>query len=113
MHLIAPIESQADGVKAVMVRLNDAEALVIESRRRLGFDNISEWDEGALVYRVNVANHDSAQEALIITNTNWPRNFKFSYNFWRSNLFRLPCSQLARPVATGSILSDPRPWAPS
>lgn len=73
VHLLAPIESQKSGTKAIIVRLSDEEALVIESRRGMGFDSISELDEGALVYRVNVANHDSAQEALIVTQTSWPK----------------------------------------
>ena len=78
IHRITPIAGQSGGSKAVMVRLSDAEALVIESRRNLGYDRISEWDEGVLVYRVNVPNHESAQEALIITTRPWPKGARVS-----------------------------------
>jgi M6 family metalloprotease-like protein len=51
-HTLSPI-SQIGGQKAVVVRLDDHRALVVESRRQLGYNTMA--SEGALVYLVDVA----------------------------------------------------------
>ena len=68
VHFLSPIESQDSQPKAVVIRLNDFEAIVLELRRNLGFDHISEAEEGVLAYKVNVRDIGKAQEVMILTN---------------------------------------------
>jgi M6 family metalloprotease-like protein len=68
IHFLAPIESQNAGVKSVMIRLNEYEAIMLEARRNLGFDRISEFDEGVIAYKINVRDVGSTQEVMPITN---------------------------------------------
>lgn len=68
IHFLSPIESQGNSPKSVVVRLNEYEAIVIEVRRNLGFDQISEADEGVIAYRVNVRDIGKSQEVMILTN---------------------------------------------
>jgi M6 family metalloprotease-like protein len=68
IHFISPIESQDSLPKSIVVRLNEYEAIVLELRRNLGFDQISELDEGVIAYRVNVRDVGKSQEITILTN---------------------------------------------
>ena len=68
IHFISPLEAQDNQLKSVIIRLNDYEAIVVELRRNLGFDTISEVDEGVVVYKVNVRDVGKAQEVTILTN---------------------------------------------
>ena len=51
--IIRPLENTARGMKSVIIRLSQFEALVVESRRSIGYS--SEWNglQGALVYRID------------------------------------------------------------
>jgi len=68
IHFISPLESQDKEPKSVVIRLNDFEAIVVELRRNMGFDKISEDDEGVIAYKVNVRDIGKAQEVMILTN---------------------------------------------
>lgn len=53
-HLIRPIAWQGSVKKAVVIPVSKYEALVVESRRRLGYDALfGKESEGAYVYRIN------------------------------------------------------------
>lgn len=68
VHFIAPIESQNQLPKAIILKLNESEAIVIEARRNLGFDKLSEYEEGVLAYKVNVRDIGKAQEIFVLSN---------------------------------------------
>jgi len=68
VHFLSPLESQDSQPKSVVIRLNDSEAIVLEVRRNMGFDHISEVDEGVVAYKVNVRDIGKAQEVMILTN---------------------------------------------
>jgi M6 family metalloprotease-like protein len=53
-HWIRPVAEKTKGVKGVVIPLGQYEALVIESRRSLGYDlGLSKSQEGALVYSLD------------------------------------------------------------
>jgi hypothetical protein len=53
-HWLSPVELVTPNPKGVVIPLSSTTALVVESRRRLGFDvNMGRETEGALVYRVD------------------------------------------------------------
>lgn len=66
-HHIAPIVSSELKPRSVMIRLSHKEAIVVEVRRNMGLDEISEFDEGVLVYLVNTHDRDSRPTVLILT----------------------------------------------
>lgn len=51
--IIRPLENAAKGMKSVIVRINQFEALVIESRRPIGFSEEYLGLQGVLVYRID------------------------------------------------------------
>jgi M6 family metalloprotease-like protein len=53
-HWIRPIAEKTSGVKGVVIPLGPFEALIVESRRSLGYDTrLSKSEEGALVYSLD------------------------------------------------------------
>jgi M6 family metalloprotease-like protein len=68
IHFISPLEGQEKKPKSVVIRINDFEAIVLEVRRNLGFDKISEDEEGVIAYKVNVRDIGKVQEVMILTN---------------------------------------------
>lgn len=72
IHLIAPIESKKVENKALFIKLNEYELLAVEVRRNMGFDSISEFEEGAIVYKVNVRDLQDNQEVLLLTQSPQP-----------------------------------------
>jgi M6 family metalloprotease-like protein len=53
-HWLSPVEAGTSKPKGVVIPLSSTTAIVIESRRRLGFDvNMGKESEGALVYRLD------------------------------------------------------------
>jgi len=65
--LISPLERQDQGLKALIVKLSNTKALVVEVRRNEGFDSIPQSAEGVLVYRVDVTKLSNQGMATIIT----------------------------------------------
>lgn len=61
---LTPLESQAPGKRIGIIKLNDSEALIIESRRASGYSNSWPSDlNGLLVYRINTTlDNDRSQE---------------------------------------------------
>lgn len=62
--VIRPLENTAKGMKSVIVKLNEFEALVIESRRSIGYSK--EWAglKGALIYKIDTRlDNDRSGEA--------------------------------------------------
>jgi M6 family metalloprotease-like protein len=53
--LISPVEENSAGQKLVLIKLNQAQAIAIESRRNYGFDQLKDSEEGSLVYLVDVS----------------------------------------------------------
>ena len=51
---LTPIERDTAGIKAAMVPLSSSKILVMESRRSEGFDSLANWQEGVLVYTVDM-----------------------------------------------------------
>ncbi len=51
--IIRPLENTAKGMKSVIIKVNQFEALVIESRRPIGYSAEYPGLEGALVYRID------------------------------------------------------------
>ena len=80
IHFISPIESQDSLTKSIVVRLNDYEAIILEVRRNLGFDQISEADEGLIAYRVNVRDIGKSQEVMILTNQQYAKGSTIAGN---------------------------------
>ena len=80
IHFISPIASQDSSNKSVVVRLNDHEAIVLEVRRNLGFDQISSADEGVVAYRVNVRDIGKVQEVMILTNQQYAKGATIAGN---------------------------------
>jgi hypothetical protein len=53
-HWLSPVESITTKPKGVVIPLSSTTAIVIESRRRLGYDiNMGKNTEGALVYKLD------------------------------------------------------------
>jgi hypothetical protein len=62
--IIRPLENTAKGMKSVVVRLNQFEVLVVESRRPIGYSQEFTGLEGALVYRIDTRlDNDRSGEA--------------------------------------------------
>lgn len=80
IHFLSPIESQDTLTKSVVIRLNDYEAILLEVRRNLGFDKISEADEGVIAYRVNVRDIGKSQEVMILTNQQYAKGATIAGN---------------------------------
>ena len=52
-HWLVPIEQQSEKLKGVIIPLNDFTAIVVESRRNYGYDNIGTDAEGVIVYTID------------------------------------------------------------
>jgi hypothetical protein len=62
--IIRPLENTAKGMKSVVVRLNQFEVLVVESRRPIGYSQEFTGLEGTLVYRIDTRlDNDRSGEA--------------------------------------------------
>lgn len=57
-QLILPISSRSIGIKIVIIRLNNEQAIVAELRRRTSYDKLLKSEEGVIVYRVDVSKGD-------------------------------------------------------
>jgi hypothetical protein len=51
---LTPIERQSNDLKSIMIPLSLSKILVIESRKNEGFDHLSAFNEGVLVYTVDM-----------------------------------------------------------
>lgn len=80
IHFISPVEGQDSLNKSVVIRLNDHEAIVLEVRRNLGFDQVSEADEGVIAYRVNVRDIGKSQEVMILTDQKYAKGATIAGN---------------------------------
>jgi hypothetical protein len=65
---LAPIGSQGSDKKFAMIRLSDTQALGIEVRRRNVYDNLSEKEEGVLVYLIDTTKGDDEGIITILGN---------------------------------------------
>ena len=74
IHFVSPIQRNTQDVKAVILKLSESEGLVIEARRKEGFDTLRSLTdlEGVLVYSVNV-NKKSNENAINIVTTSQSR----------------------------------------
>ncbi len=52
-HWIVPIEQQSKNTKGVIIPLTEYTAIVVESRRNYGYDNIGTDAEGVIVYNID------------------------------------------------------------
>lgn len=56
VHWIRPVETYGNFTKGVVIPLSKTEAIVVESRRRLGYDALlGKESQGALVYRIDTS----------------------------------------------------------
>lgn len=55
---LAPINSSSTGVKFAMIQLNSTQAIAMEVRRASKFDKLEKYDEGTIVYLVDVSKGD-------------------------------------------------------
>lgn len=63
-HWLRPVESKSKETKGVVIPLTETKALVVESRRRLGYDTlIGQESQGALVYLIDTSKSGSEGSA--------------------------------------------------
>jgi M6 family metalloprotease-like protein len=83
-HLIRPVASSENVQKGVVIPLSSTEAIVIESRRRMGYDaTLGKEGEGALVYKVDTSASFGEQTGksssyVLSTAKSVQRDFRFS-----------------------------------
>lgn len=83
-HFIRPVASSESVQKGVIVPLSSTEAIVIESRRRIGYDStIGREGEGALVYKVDTSfrfgeNSGKSSSYVLAPERNYSRDMRFS-----------------------------------
>jgi hypothetical protein len=68
---ISALTENGPQTKAVIIKVDNESAIVVESRVRGGFDKIEKSSEGILVYSINV-NKESNQEAVQILSSTKP-----------------------------------------
>jgi M6 family metalloprotease-like protein len=56
--LLSPLNTKSAGTKVVMIPLSNKKSLLIEVRRASTFDNLQKFEEGTLVYLVDVTKGD-------------------------------------------------------
>jgi hypothetical protein len=77
---ISPVETGTPGKQLAVVRLNDSEALVIESRRATGYS--AQWPKGLnglLVYRINTTLDNDRSQECCGDRGNDPKYTKWGY----------------------------------
>ncbi len=73
-HFVTPLAHNSKDLKTVILKISETQALVIESRKQLGFDTLNNQTnlEGVLVYLVDV-NKRSNESAVTLVLTQNPR----------------------------------------
>lgn len=67
-HFLTPLNTAGKGKKMVVITLNAKQALVIEARRASTYDKLQKYEEGTLVYRVDVSKGDDKGIITILGN---------------------------------------------
>ena len=65
---LTPLNTPGKGKKMVVITLNAKQALVIEARRASTYDKLQKYEEGTLVYRVDVSKGDDKGIITILGN---------------------------------------------
>lgn len=65
---LTPLNTAGKGKKMVVITLNARQALVIEARRASTYDKLQKYEEGTLVYRVDVSKGDDKGIITILGN---------------------------------------------
>ena len=83
-HLVAPVFLPGDRVEGVVIPLSTKKSIVIESRRRTGYDALlGKESEGALVYEVDASksgNYDGGPLTVIAPSRGTLRKGDFTIN---------------------------------
>ena len=83
-HLVQPVAWTGDYQKAVVIPVSDHEVIVVESRRRQGYDALlGKESEGAYVYRIDTSAKMYEPDTKKISQTLFPERSKKVAGRWR------------------------------